>query len=65
MGALKKQVKEMKQENREKEEEIGSLRRNIKTTKILEMEIEIKMYADECTRLKHMLEEVMKQGEMG
>lgn len=36
------------------------LRRNIKSTKLQEIEVEIKMYMDECTRLRHNLEEVIK-----
>jgi hypothetical protein len=43
-----------------KTEEIEALKRNIKSTKITEIEIEMKMYMDECTRLRHQLEEVIK-----
>ena len=43
-----------------KAEENEALKRNIKSTKIAEIEIEMKMYMDECTRLRHQLEEVIK-----
>lgn len=36
------------------------LKRNIKSTKTAEVEIELKVYADECVRLRHQLEEVIK-----
>jgi len=36
------------------------LKKNIKSTKIAEIEVELKMYMDECTRLRHQLEEVIK-----
>ena len=34
-------------------EEIEALKRNIKSTKVAEIEVEMKMYMDECTRLRH------------
>lgn len=37
------------------------MKRTLKFTKLEEFEIEMKLYVDECTRLKHMLEEVMRQ----
>lgn len=43
-----------------KQDEIENLKRNIKSTKISEIEVEMKMYMDECTRLRHQLEEVIK-----
>ncbi len=36
-----------------RQEEVESLRKNIKNTKIAEIEVEMKMYIDECTRLRH------------
>ena len=36
-----------------KSDEIEALKRNLKSTKITEIEIEMKMYMDECTRLRH------------
>lgn len=42
-----------------KADEAEALRRNIKSTKIAEIELEMKMYIDECTRLRHQLEEVI------
>lgn len=59
-NALKRQVKELKMEVAAKDEENQKLRRNIKATKLHEFEVEMKMYVDECTRLRHMLEEVVR-----
>jgi hypothetical protein len=36
------------------------MKRNIRSTKIAEIEFEMKVYVDECTRLRHQLEEVIK-----
>ena len=44
----------------QKAEEIELYKKNIKSTKITELEVEMKMYMDECTRLRHQLEEVIK-----
>ena len=44
----------------QRHEEIELLKKNIKSTKITELEVEMKMYMDECTRLRHQLEEVIK-----
>ena len=60
--SLKKLVKEIKVQLKEREEEIGSLKRNIKLTQMQEMEIEKQMFSDECTRLSHIIEELMEKG---
>lgn len=36
------------------------MKRNMKTTKNIEMEIELRTFMDECTRLRQQLEEVIK-----
>lgn len=61
LGSLKQNVKELRQELHSKEEEIALLRRNLKSTKLGELEVEIQVYVDECTRLRHHLEEMLKQ----
>jgi hypothetical protein len=43
-----------------KRDEVELLKRNIKNTRTHETEIEIKMYMDECVRLRNNLEEVIK-----
>lgn len=43
-----------------KEEESTKLKRSLKATNIQELEVEMKLYVDECTRLRHMLEESYK-----
>ena len=61
INALKKQVRETREDIRGKEREIKKFMKSLKITRIQEIEVEIKMFADECTRLKHIIEEVMKQ----
>lgn len=56
---LKQTIKELKSELQNKDIEIAKQKRNIKLSKYLEMELELKTYADECTRLKHYLEEIL------
>lgn len=43
-----------------KTNEVEALKRHIKSTKIAEIEIEMKLYIDECTRLRTQLEEVIR-----
>jgi hypothetical protein len=57
---LKRKIKELQQDALIRQDEVESLKRNIKNTKIAEIEVEMKMYIDECTRLRHQLEEVIK-----
>jgi hypothetical protein len=56
---LKRKIKEIQLHLTQKTDEVDALRRNIKSTKIAEIEVEMKMYIDECTRLRHQLEEVI------
>ena len=58
---LKKNIKDLKVEVSLKDEEILKHKKNIKLTKIFEIELEMKAYIDECTRLRHHLEESLKQ----
>lgn len=44
----------------QKDEEIAKIKRNIKSTKLNEFEVEVKLYIDECTRLKHLLDEIVR-----
>jgi hypothetical protein len=50
---LKRRIKELQQSVFVKAEEVEQLKRNIKSTKIAEIEVEMKMYLDECTRLRY------------
>eukprot|EP00831_Metopus_contortus_P003408 TRINITY_DN11254_c0_g1_i2.p1 TRINITY_DN11254_c0_g1~~TRINITY_DN11254_c0_g1_i2.p1 ORF type:complete len:335 (-),score=69.70 TRINITY_DN11254_c0_g1_i2:74-1078(-) len=61
VSALRRQTRELKDEIKAKEEEMKALNKNLKITKIQEMDIEIKMFSDECTRLKHIIEEISNQ----
>ena len=57
---LKRKIKEVQQENLKKAQEIEALKRNIKSSRMQEIEVEIKLYMEECTRLRSQLEEVIK-----
>ena len=57
---LKRKIKELQTELISKDDTIQRLRMNMKNTKIAEMEVEMKMYMDECTRLRQQVEEVIK-----
>lgn len=57
---LKRKVRELQGEISQRKEEVELLKRNIKNTKTHETEIEIKLYMDECIRLRSQLEEVIK-----
>ena len=49
---LKRKIKELNNENQKKVEEIEALKKNIKSTQLHEIEVEIKVYIDECSRLR-------------
>ena len=49
----------MKSDMYRKDEELENLRKNIKNTKQVEVDIEIKTYKDECLRLRHVIDEFM------
>jgi len=57
---LKRKIRELLSTVNFKQEEIDQLKRNIRSTKLNEIEIEMKVYVDESTRLRHQLEEVIK-----
>jgi hypothetical protein len=54
-------VKDLKNQLSEKTLELETSKKNVKSSKILELETEIKVFSDECTRLRHHLSEVLKQ----
>ncbi len=51
-------MKEKIQEIADKEKELQELKRNAKSTKMQEMESELKMYTQECSRLRQQLEQL-------
>ena len=57
---MKRKVREQQQELIVKADEVELLKRNLKNTRTHETEMEIKMYMDECFRLRTSLEEVIK-----
>jgi hypothetical protein len=60
--SLKKQLKDQKMDMQRKDEELDTLRKNIKNTQKLEMEVEIKTYKEELQRMRVLVEELMKEG---
>lgn len=61
IAMLKANVRELTEKIEEKDEEIASLRRNVRSSKLKELEAEINIYQEECTRLSSLLNEFMKQ----
>eukprot|EP00826_Nyctotherus_ovalis_P016143 TRINITY_DN14651_c0_g1_i4.p2 TRINITY_DN14651_c0_g1~~TRINITY_DN14651_c0_g1_i4.p2 ORF type:complete len:130 (+),score=62.03 TRINITY_DN14651_c0_g1_i4:488-877(+) len=57
-NALREQIRVTQEEIAAKDAEIARLNKSVKTTKLLETDIEIKMFMDEATRLKHIIEAV-------
>lgn len=60
--SLKKQVKELKFECLRKEEELESLKKSLKNTRQQEMDIEVKAYIDECSRMRQLFQDMLTQG---
>ena len=60
---LKQNIKDLRTELQNKDQQIQTQKQNMKLSKFMEMELEVKGYMDECTRLKHYLEEVLKEKE--
>jgi len=54
--ALKRTVQDMKREIAGKDEEVASMRRNIKLTKLNQLSIELNTYKQECIRLRGIAE---------
>jgi hypothetical protein len=57
---LKRKIRDINNEKQAMLAEIDVLRRNIRSTKLQELEVEIRVYIDECARLRNQLEEVIK-----
>jgi hypothetical protein len=58
--ALKRQIKELKSALKDKDDEIIGIKKNFKSTKIAELDTELRSYMDECMRLRLLLEDTMK-----
>lgn len=50
---LKRKIRDINNEKQNLSAEIDALKRNIRSTKLSELEVENKMYVDECARLRH------------
>ena len=57
---LKRKVRDLQTANGKKESEIEDLKRDIRSTRQQELEVEVKVYGEECVRLRHLLEEVIR-----
>lgn len=57
---LKKQVQDLKDQAIDKDNEIVELKKDIKSTKIKELESELKTYMQECLRLRSVTEHAIK-----
>ncbi len=49
---LKRKVRDLNMEVQKKVDEIEALKRNIRSTRLQEIEVEVKLYMDECARLR-------------
>ena len=58
---LKEKIKELKDRVKKKQEQVEQIKRHKKNCRMNEIEVEVKAYADECTRLKHHLDEIIQQ----
>ena len=61
ISALKNQAKEIKANLIARENELKKLSKSLKITEVQEMDVEMKMFSDECTRLKHIIEEISRE----
>ena len=59
-ASLKKKIRELQSTVSTKQSEVEALKRHIKSTRFAEIEIEMKLYIDECSRLRQQLEEVIR-----
>ena len=50
----------MQIEHQNRLNEVEALKRNIRSTRQQEIEVEVKLYMEECARLRHQLEEVIR-----
>lgn len=57
---LKRKVRDLNTECARKNDEIEALKRNIRSSRLQEIEVEVKLYMEECARLRHQLEEVIR-----
>jgi len=58
---LKKQVTELREEIRQKNEDLENFKKNVRFSKYQELEVELKAHIDENIRLRTLLEESYKE----
>lgn len=59
--ALKQQNKELSRKLQAKEKDFEDLKRSVKATNFQELDVQVKIYNDECTRLRRLLTESLQQ----
>lgn len=59
-NSLKKEIKSMRIVMNTKDEEVQKLKKHLKQTKLLELEIEKKGFSDETIRLKYLLDQTIQ-----
>lgn len=59
-SAMRKHIRELKEELQMKEDEISRLKKNIRITKFQELELEVKMYMEEWSRLRQLAKDVIR-----
>ena len=57
---LKSSIKDLKSKIKFKKDEIEDLRKSIKSTRMMETDVELQIYSDELTRLRYHLDAVMR-----
>jgi len=61
VATLKNQLKDSAKVIEQKDKELQELRKSTRATHLSEIEVEVKVYKDECTRLRRILEEALMQ----
>lgn len=65
VATLKHQLKEAAKVMEQREKDLQDLKKNTRATHLAEIDVELKVYRDECTRLRRILEEAMEQLSQG
>jgi len=50
---LKRKIRDLQGDNQKRVDEVEGLKRNIRSTRQQEIEVEVKLYMEECARLRH------------
>lgn len=58
---LKNQCKDLHKQLDSKDDEIKEFKKSVRSTRVTELEVEMKVYLDECTRLRRLMEDTVNQ----